>query len=722
MRRFGKITIGMLSTVAIVAIGLIVWEPLSATTPAPPPAHTYDTVIARDTFGVPHIFGKTDPDVAYGVAYAHAEDDFSTLQEAIAMSRGRLGAMNGADGAKVDYALALLGARATVDRDYDKQPADVRALLDGYASGLNHYADKHPGEVRLGKLFPVDGRDIATGFVLRTPFFFGLDQVLGALTDDQPLPKESAGPTPDSPDPVAIPAGQPAAPKGSGGEGNMNGSNAFIVAPKRSTDGFTRVVSNSHQPWKGPVAWYELVVHSGTGWNFAGATFPGVPYPVLGHNEHLGWTNTVNRPDLVDVYKLAMQPDGEHYSFDGKSLPLEATRVWLRVKVGPFVLPIPKTVYRAVQGPVIVNKSGAYAIRYGGADQMRMVEEYYRLTRATDFAQWQQALSMQGISATNFLYGDAKGNIAYFYNASFPNRRPGFDYRQLLPGDTSRDLMAGTVPWAQVPRNVNPASGFLVNANNTPFQAAGAGSEMNPADWSPLLGIETDTTNRGTRAVELMGQNGKISDADLHRIKYDTGVSRLSWAARWYDDLAKVDPKGDAQLVAAKVLMAKWNWRFDGNNPAESLAAILLRAGQKWHYRRNPELDPREQLAKAAAYLATHFGRLDPPLGTVLRLRQGKVDLPLDGAPDVLRAASTWDEAPDGRLVVNHGDSFIMFMAWDKAGRVSSTSIQPYGAATTRPTSPHYADQAPLFAAHQTKPVRFRLSDLRGHTDRVYRP
>ena len=722
MRRFGKITIGMLSTVAIVAIGLIVWEPLSATTPAPPPAHTYDTVIARDTFGVPHIFGKTDPDVAYGVAYAHAEDDFSTLQEAIAMSRGRLGAMNGADGAKVDYALALLGARATVDRDYDKQPADVRALLDGYASGLNHYADKHPGEVRLGKLFPVDGRDIATGFVLRTPFFFGLDQVLGALTDDQPLPKESAGPTPDSPDPAAIPAGQQAAPKGSGGEGNMNGSNAFIVAPKRSTDGFTRVVSNSHQPWKGPVAWYELVVHSGTGWNFAGATFPGVPYPVLGHNEHLGWTNTVNRPDLVDVYKLAMEPDGTHYRFDGKSLPLEATRVWLHVKFGPFVLPIPKTVYRAVQGPVIVNKSGAYAIHYGGADQMRMVEEYYRLTRATDFAQWQQALSMQGISATNFLYGDAKGNIAYFYNASFPNRKPGFDYRQVLPGDTSRDLMAGTVPWAQVPRNVNPASGFLVNANNTPFQAAGAGSEMNPADWSPLLGIETDTTNRGTRAVELMGQNGKISDADLHRIKYDTGVSRLSWAARWYDDLAKVDPKGDAQLVAAKALMAKWNWRFDGNNSAEAMAAILLRAGQSWHYTRKAEKDPREALAKAAKYLATHFGRLDPPLGTVLRLRQGKVDLPLDGAPDVLRAASTWDEAPDGRLVVNHGDSFIMFMAWDKAGRVSSTSIQPYGAATTRPTSPHYADQAPLFAAHQTKPVRFRLGDLRGHTDRVYRP
>lgn len=501
-----------------------------------------------------------------------------------------------------------------------------------------------------------------------------------------------------------------------------NGSNAFVVGPKRSADGFTRVIANSHQPWSGPVAWYELSVQSGTGWHFSGATFPGVPFPVLGHNEHLGWTNTVNRPDLTDVYKLALDADGTHYRFDGAWRPLQAQRVWLKVRFGPFVLPIPKMAYRAVQGPVIVNKSGAYAIRYAGADQLRMIEEYYRLTRARDFAEWQKALAIQGVPATNFLYGDAHGNIAYFYNASFPNRKPGFDYLHVLPGDTSRDFALGTVPFAQVPRNVNPASGFLVNANNTPFQAAGAGAELKPGDYSPLLGIETDTTNRGTRAVELMGAHPSISADDLRRIKYDTGISRLSWAARWYGDIARVDPRGDAQLMQAQALLKRWNWDFDGHHAGQALAAILLRTGQKWHYPRRPELDPRDALAKAAGYLQRHFGTLDPPLGTVLRLRHGAVDLPLDGGPDVLRAASTWDEADDGRLVVKHGDSFIMFMTWDKAGRVSSESVQPYGAATTRPRSPHYADQAPLFVAHKTKPVLFWRDDLRTSVERVYRP
>jgi len=703
---------GILLLLVLIAVGLAVWEPLLATRAAPPPERHYDTVIARDTWGVPHIYGKTDADVAYGIAYAQSEDDFPTMQDVLAMTRGRLGALDGQDGAKTDYVVHLLDARATVDRDYMKQPADVRALLDGYASGMNAYAARHPDEVKLVKLFPVDGQDVATGFVVRSPFFFGLDQVLGALAGNEPLPKENAGPVPDAPDFTPL-----------GPNPGENGSNGFVVAPKRSSDGHTRLVSNSHQPWTGGVAWYELVVHSGQGWNFAGANFPGAPYPLLGHNPFLGWTNTVNRPDLTDVYKLTLDADGRHYRFDGQWRPLEKTRVWLPVKLwGPFVLPVPKTVYRAVQGPVVENASGAYAIRYAGADQLRMVEQYYRLNKARDFAEWQRAMAIQGVPATNFLYGDAKGNIAYFYNATFPNRKPGFDYARLLPGDTSRDYTPGTVPWSMVPRNVNPASGFLENSNNTPFMAAGTGSEMNPKDWSPLLGIETDTTNRSTRALELLGSDPSISAADLYRIKYDVAVSKRSWAGKWFADILAVDSKGDATLDRAKALLARWDWSYDGRNPADALAALLLHAGNSWHYFRKPEADPRATLKDAAAYLLKYYGRLDPPYGDVLRLRRGTVDLPMDGGPDTLRAAADWDEAPDGRLVVKHGDSFIMFVDWDKQGKVTSRSIQPFGAAVSRPRSRHYADQAPLFVKHQLKPVWFSTAELRGHVERVYRP
>ena len=527
---------------------------------------------------------------------------------------------------------------------------------------------------------------------------------------NKPIPPQTAGPLPDTPDPAAR------AP-----EGSMNGSNAFAVAPKRSADGFTRLVSNSHQPWTGGEAWYELVVHSGQGWDFAGATFPGAPYPLLGHNRDLGWTNTVDRPDVVDVYKLALNAAGDAYRFDGRWQPLAKKRIWLPVKLwGPFVLPVPKTLYRSMQGPVIVNDGGAYAIRYGGADQLRMVEQYYRLNRARTWQQWNAAMALQGVPGTNFIYADRTGRIALIYNAAFPNRKPGYDYAHVLPGDTSADYAPGTVPYALYPKNVDPRSGFLINANNTPYQAAGAGSEI--PSQPPLLGVETDTTNRSTRALELMGADPSISAADLDRIKYDTGIARDGWAGRWFRDIMAAPSRGDADAQAGRALLARWDWNLDGRGPADALAAILMRAGQKWHYQRLPEADPHAELVAAVAYLRKHFGRADPPLGTVLRLRHGKVDLPLDGGPEVLRAASLWNEAPDGRLVVKHGDSFVMFMTWDRQGRVSSRSIQPYGAATTRPDSPHYADQAALFVRHETKPVWFYPADLRRHVTRVYRP
>ena len=704
-----KIAVGI-AVLLLVAIGLATWEPLLASRVAPPPERKYDSVIARDRWGVPHIFGKTDADTAYGVGYAHAEDDFSTLQDVLAMTRGRLGAISGQEGAKTDYVVHLLGARATVDRDYMTQPADVRALLDGYASGLNAYARRHPAEVKLAKLFPVNGQDVATGFVVRSPFFFGLDGVLGALTSDKAPPAERAntgGPA-ERVAPDTTPVGSNAA---------ENGSNAFAVAPKRSSDGWTRLVSNSHQPYRGGVAWYELVVHSGQGWNFAGATFPGSPYPLLGHNETLGWTNTVNRPDLIDVYKLVTE--GDRYRYDGQWRPLERRRVWLPVKLwGPFVLPVPRDVVRAVQGPVIENANGAFAIRYAGADQLRMVEQYYRLTRARNWAEWDGAMRQQGIPATNFLYADASGRIALIYNAMFPNRRPGADYAGTLPGDSSRFFTPGTVAWDAVPKNVDPASGFLQNANNSPYLAAGPGSELPPQP--PLLGVERDATNRGTRAVELLAADASISQADLERIKYDTAVSRSGWAAAWFSDIEEASH--DETTSAGQVLLREWDWNFDGRGRADALALTVMRTGNAWYYRRQARTEPVDALRDAMEHLRKHFGRLDPPLGEVLRIRQGAVDLPMDGGPDVLRAAPLWDVAEDGRFAVKHGDSFLMFMAWDRQGRVRSRSIQPFGAATTRPDSPHYADQAALFVRKQTKPVWFSPAALRGNTERVYRP
>jgi acyl-homoserine-lactone acylase len=732
MRRWLK-QIGWTATafVAVVAIALAVWEPLTARAPVAVAYTPTDLRIARDRWGIPHVFGRTDADVAYGVAYAHAEDDFSTLQDVLAMTRGRLGVLTGADGARTDYVAQLLNARATVARDWPGMDADVRALFIAYAAGLNRYAELHPDEVKLRNLFPIIAEDVVAGFVIRSPFFFGLDAVLGRLASNEPLSQEGGPPIPGFGRWPAIvsasdaPSSQRFAGSLLGSGDGQNGSNAFAVAPARTGDGSTLLVSNSHQPWTGGAAWYELVVHSEQGWDFAGATFPGSPYPFLGHNRDLGWTNTVNRPDLIDVYRLTLNEEGTHYRYDGAWRPLQRRRVWLRIGWGPLVIPYPQWVERSVHGPVIRNDEGVFAIRYAGIDQLGMVEQYYRIQKARNFAEWRTAMSGQGVPATNFIYADREGNIGLFYNAMFPDRPAGYDWRTILPGDRSAALWRRTLPFDRVPQLINPASGYIMNANNTPFSAAGPGDELEQAAFDPRLGIELDRTNRDERAIALLEAPGPINEARLERIKYDTGYARTGYAGTF---IARVLGArfGDPQLRQAQAILSRWDWTLDGRGQGDALALTVLRPANRAHYlRTGEEVDVEEILSEAARHLQSAFGSLDPPLGTVLRLRRGEgsamVDLPLDGGNDTLRASTLWDVDDDGRYRVRHGDSFLMFIRWDRDGRVRSRAVQPFGAATTRPRSRHYADQAELFVAHQVRRVLFEPADLFVTEPRIYR-
>ena len=694
-----------LALVGVVAGAGALWEPLAATS-YDMPKRAYDVEIVRDEFGVPHINGKTDADTAYGLAFAHAEDDFSTIEDVVAMTRGRYGALAGSDGAKVDYVMHLLGARETAETRYLELSPEVRAVAEAYAAGLNHYAAKHPEEVRLSKLFPVTGQDIVTGFVLRAPFFFGLDGAIGALTEGKPLPKENAEPmTPIGRDP------------------EMNGSNAFAIAPKRMADGKTWLISNSHQPYEGQVAWYEAVTHSGEGLDMAGALFPGSPFVLLGHNRHLGWTNTVNRPDLIDVYKLVMNKAGDQYRYDGKWMPLSSKRVWLPVKIGPFNLPVPQMIYRSLHGPVIKNDTGYFAIRYAGIDNVKVVEQYYRNTKATNWEEWTQSMAIGGIPATNFIYADKTGRVAYIYNALFPDRKPGYDYTKLLPGDTSAALWKGPVGFDRYPKIVDPASGFVQNANNTPFLAAGPGSEMDPAAYSPYLGIERGMTNRGLRATELLAADSSITPQELLAIKMDMIYSKKSWVGAWMASFAALDLKDAPELAEAQKLLASWDWSSDGKGRADALAERIIRFGARPNWRGDKMPDARSTLQEAVTEFKERFGRIDPPLADIQRLRRGEVDLPMLGGSDALRATTMWEsEQADGKMRVRHGDSYIMLMRWDKDGKVQSESIQPYGSATTRPKSPHYTDQMKLFVAGGYKPVHFEWADAVQNAKRRYRP
>jgi len=553
--RYLKIGGLALLVIVLVALGfVIVSDRLSR--PAPPDpailiakAAQYDVHILRDNFGVAHVFGHRDVDVAFGFAFAHSEDDFATIQDAALAARGQLAATEGPKAATTDYIVHLLRVWETINARYEKDlPADVRAVAQAYADGVNYYAALHPDLVKP-EFLPLTGKDIAAGFVFKTPFFYGLDTTL----------KEVVNP------PTAT-------------RGPEVGSNGAAVAPSRSADGATRLLVNSHQPYVGPVSWYEAVLQSDEGWHVAGGFFPGTPFMLHGHNEHLGWANTVNAPNLANVYKLTINPANDNqYLLDGKWHDFEKSDVALRVKIfGPLIWTVHRTVYYSAQGPVLKTDHGTFAIRYAGMGEVRQMLQYYRLNKANDLAEWRAAMALQALPSINYVYADEKGNIGYVYNGQFPVRKEGVDWKHVLPGDRSDLIWHGYLPFDRVPQLWNPKSGFVFNSNNTPFQATAPADDLKPANFSPTLGIQTDMTNRAYRALENFGTDPAITAAGFRKYKFDLAYSTRSDVAHLVAKLVTLDPGSDPDLKQAREILRHWDRMTNVADRGTALAILTI--------------------------------------------------------------------------------------------------------------------------------------------------
>ncbi len=651
--------------------------------------NSYDVRIRRDRFGVPHVLGKTDNDAAFGLAFAQSEDDFATLQDVVLATRGRLAETNGAKAAGTDYVVHLLDVWGIVDRDYDARlPADVRGLLQAYADGANYYAALHPGVVKPG-LLPLTGKDVAAGFVFKTPFFYGLDETL----------KKLQAATPDK---------------------TPLGSNGVAVAPRRSADGATRLLVNSHQPYTGAVAWYEAVVESGQGWHVAGGFFPGSPFMLHGHNAHLGWANTVDSPDLIDVYKLVVNDKGQ-YRLDGRWVDFQKSAAIIKVKLwGPFAVPVRLTVLRSAHGPVMKTKAGYFALRYAGMGEVRQPLQYWRLDRAENIDQWKAAMGLQALPSINYIYADERGNIGYVYNGLFPERKPGVDWKGVLPGDRSDLIWTRYLPFDRVPQLWNPAGGLVFNANNTPFAATAGDDGLKPADFPDWMGIQTNMTNRSYREQETFGADNSITPQEFAAYKFDISYSRRSEIGLMLAELNGVDPGNDLDLTKALLLLARWDLRASQDSRAAALGILTAQAIHDGKEDGKP-IKTLDALRQTMQKLKLNFGRIDPAWGEVNRIRRGSVDLGIDGGPDTIRAVYGKPD-PKGRLVAMAGDTFIMFVSWDRFGKLSSQSIHQFGSATLDERSPHYADQTPMFVKEQLKPVLFTEEQLASNIEADYRP
>lgn len=672
-----------------------------------PAPGTYNVEILRDVWGVPHVFGKTDADAAYGLAYAHCEDDAENMEDALLVARHRIASKLGQEQAKIDYINQLFRVRQFVAEKYEHDlPADVRAVADAYAAGATHYAALHPDKMPLVEL-PITGQDLVAGFTLKAPFFYELQKHLEAILAVAPADPKTA---------TLIPTENPYT------DGREIGSNAFAVGPARSSDGATRIAINSHQPWDGQVAWYEAHVHSEEGWNMAGGTFPGGPLIFSGHDENKAWAHTVNRPDLSDTYELEMNPDNPNqYKFDGAWRDLEIDYARITVKLWwKFRWTVKREILWCAYGPALRTDHGVFAIRFAGLGDVRALEQWYRMNKAKDLPEFQAAMALQGIPSFNTLYADKTGNLYYAYNGKFPVRNPNYDWKKNVPGNTSETLWTDFLPFIRVPQVLNPPSAMIQSCNSSPFHTTvGEGNPL-PEDFPAWMGVETVMTNRALRALDLYGGDAQITPEEFRAYKFDKHYALDSNAGQRWQEYAALPAPEDPLLREALALVQAWDRQTNADNRNAAIGVLACQP-RMLNDTAPVDPDPLRRLRTAADTMMERFGRLDVPWGDTMRLIRGDVDLPLGGAADCLRVVRG-ELQPDGRTRANYGDGYFMFVEWDAAGKLHTESIHQYGAASTDTASPHYADQAPLFAREEMKPVWMDEANIRQNLARAYRP
>ena len=691
-----SISLGATVTAFTVLICLLVWGQHAV-------GATHEASIERDQYGVPHIYGETDADAAFGLAYAQAEDAWPIMEGSLPFFRGTAGLYEGQEGAQSDYLVKWLDLWGTLDRDYERVLSpEIRRYVEAFAEGFNAFTRDNPSEVKHPELLPITGKDIIAGHMLRHPLFYGFDgPVLELFGDERPNTVSKAPYNPKPKDPI--------------------GSNATAIAPSRTDDGSTYLIINSHQPLTGPVAWYEAHIESGEGLNVMGGLFPGAPTMGVGFTEEHGWGATVNKPDLVDIYVLEMNPENpDQYRLDGEWRDLEVGEVKLKLKLwGFFPWSVKREVLRSVHGPALRTEHGVYAIRYAGIDEMKQVEQWLAMNKAKNFDEWKAAVALNHIQSFNFVYANRHGDIHFIHNAQLPVRAPGWNWQQYLPGDRSDLIWQGYHPTSALPQVTNPASGFLHSANQTPFNVTEAQDNPQPNTVPANGGWQTRMTNRATRGLELFADFEQISFDEAWQLKHDNSYS-VNYRGMTFLNEVTALPRSDDTVSRAIEILENWDRGTDKDNRGAALGVCVLAA--EWQAESGGTSNPDAQaiLDDCIDQTLEIGGRLDPRWGDVNRHGRGGTHWPVAGGPDTLRAIYSRRLDGDNHLTAVAGDGLYYFIRWMPDGEQKVLGTHQYGNDMTDPASPHYLDQAEDYTNEILHEPLFTSDSRRGRITKQY--
>jgi acyl-homoserine-lactone acylase len=692
--------------------------------------------ITRDIWGVPHIYGKTDADVVFGLLFTQCEDDFDRVEMNYLDAIGRLAEVEGESALYHDLRARLFMDTTQAVALYKKSPVWMKSLLDAFADGTNYYLHTHP---------TVKPR-LLTRFRPWMPLMFSEGSIggnisvvpTGRLQDFYEQRKTSMIQRHDNTDLY---------------ERESVGSNGFAIAPAKSATKNALLLINPH------TSFYfrsEVQMVSQEGLNAYGAVTWGQFFVYQGFNEHCGWMHTSSYADSMDEYLETIEKkNGALFYRHGDQLkPVRSQKVSLPYKTDSGIQRKEFTMYWTQHGPIVGEKNGKWIAVAMMNTPLNALEQSYLRTKATNYASFKEVMKLNGNASNNTVYADADGTIAYWHGNFMPKRNPKFDWNQPIDGSDTETDWKGLHTADEIVQVKNPASGWIQNCNSTPFTVSGSSSpdkSKYPAYMAP------DAENyRGINAARVLSQKSVFTldtliaaANDPHLAAFDDLIPSLLKAWQMVSG-ESVNQTGDLQ--EAMRLLIDWKREYGTQSVGMTLGIVWGETIQKLARNRvqpGQPLDnlsftaftisstsPQEKVAAltdALANLTRDFGTWKTPWGDINRYQRltGKIQETYDDQKPSIPVgftSSNWGSLaafgarthPNTKKRYGYvGNSFVAVVEFGK--RVKARSVVT-GGQSSQPGTKHFTDQAPLYCEGKFKDVLFYPEDVQQHVERTYHP
>jgi len=721
--------------------------------------------ITRDDWGIAHVHGHTDADAVFGMTYAQAEDDFPRIEANYLTSLGRTAEADGEKAIWQDLRARLYVSDSELKADYGRSPPAMRKLMDAWADGLNYFLATHPNvHPRVITRFePWMVMSFTEGSIGGDIERISLDKLRDFYSSERHAELVSAS------IPETLPTAKTWTLKQVQGDELANskrphawmsdvfrkdpnepqGSNGIAIAPKLTSDGGSLLLINPH------TTFYfrsELQMSSDEGLDVYGATTWGQLFIYQGFNVHAAWIHTSSGVDNVDEFaeKVERRGKGYCYWYGLTCRPLGVRPITIRYRTPDGRMASRSfTAFMTHRGPVVAQENGRWIAFAMMNKPVEALQQSYLRTKATDLASFMRISDLKANSSNNTVFADDHGDIAVLAPQFMPRRDNRFDYTKPVDGSDPAADWHGLHAVSELPNTINPPNGWAFNSNDWLYSAAGSYSPK-PRNFPAYL----DTAGQSYRTVHatrLLSQPGKWSLDRLQAAAFDSAQPSFEVLVPMLVAAWQALPAGDprrARLAEPMTALAGWDKRWSVSSIPNTLAQfwgdelVKAVAARKWNDHRNmfrhmEALSPAEKLdtfVKGLDRLERDFGGWRVPWGEVNRFQ--RIDPAIDAhfddnAPSIpvgftsnkwgsLASFGAAQKPGTKKWYGTNGNSFVAVIEFTPHG--PQVRAVKAGGESGRPGSPHFADQAQRYVSGNLREVYFRPDQLKGHTERVYRP